>query len=178
MRDAQGVGGGLLDDAEGHRGIAVDPHRVAIIRRADLRITDVAQPDGVALGFLDDQVVELLGRAQIRLGQHRKLALARFDPPGRQLDVLPFQGVLHVLRGQAVGGHPVAVQPHPHGVAPLAADDHAGYPRQRLQAIHDDAVGVVGDFQRAVPVAGKGQPHDRLGVGLDLGHDRIISLIR
>ena len=178
LRHAQGVSGGLLDHAQRHRGIAVDPHRVALVRRADFGVTNVAQPDRIALGFLENQIVELLRRAQIRLGQHRELALARFDAAGGQFDVLLLQSVFHVLRGQAVGGHPVAVQPQPHGVAPLAADDHAGHPRQRLQAVHDVAVGVIGDLQRAVTLAGKRQPHNRLGVGLDLGHHRILGLIR
>src|SRR3546814_6525118 len=46
-----------------------------------------------------------------------------------------------------------------------------------LQAVADVAVGVVGDLDRAVPVAGEGDEDDRLRVGLDLGDDRLLDLV-
>src|SRR3546814_7841044 len=46
-----------------------------------------------------------------------------------------------------------------------------------LQAVADVAVGVVGDLDRAVPVAGEGDEDDRLRAGLDLGDDRLLDLV-
>ena len=51
-------------------------------------------------------------------------------------------------------------------------------PGSVLQPVLDEAVGVVGDLERRVPVAGEGEVDDRLRVGLDLGDDRLVDLVR
>ena len=50
-------------------------------------------------------------------------------------------------------------------------------PGERLQPVLDVAVGVVGDLERRVAVAGEGEIDDRLGVGLDLRDDRLVDLV-
>ena len=80
--------------------------------------------------------------------------------------------------GDAVGGEPVAFEPDAHRVAALAPDDDARDPGQRLQPVLDIAIRVVGDLERAVSVAREGEPHDRLGVGLDFGDHRLVGLPR
>ena len=80
----------------------------ALVQRPELGVADIGKPHQIAVGLLDDQVVELLRRAQIGLGQHGELALLAFDAAGRHLDVLAPQRRLDVLRRQAVGGEPLA----------------------------------------------------------------------
>ena len=61
--------------------------------------------------------------------------------------------------------------------SPLAEQAHLGNAGNGLELILDVAVGVVGDLERGVPVAGKGEMQDRLGVGLDLLDDRLLDLV-
>src|SRR3546814_16856031 len=70
------------------------------------------------------------------------------------------------------------LEPDAHGHAALAVDADIGDAGQILQAVAHVAVGVVGDLDRRVPVAGEGNVDDRPGVGLDLGDDRFLDLLR
>ena len=58
-----------------------------------------------------------------------------------------------------------------------AEDPDLGHARQVLQPVLDEAVGVVGDLDLRLPVRRQGQIDDRLGVGLDLGDDRLVDLL-
>jgi hypothetical protein len=91
---------------------------------------------------------ELRGPDQVGLRGHAELALLRFDAAGRHLQVAAADGVFHVLRGEAVAGQLVGVQPDPHGVLALAEDAHVGHAGDGLQARLDDAVDQVVDLQR------------------------------
>ncbi len=147
-RHLERVGGRLLDHAQPDRRIAVDAHHLALVERAEARAAHVAQPHRVAAALADDHVVELADVAQVGLGEHRELALRRLDAPGRDLDVLAPQRVLHVLHRERVGRQPLAVDPQAHRVLALAADDHRGDPGQRLQSVGDVAVDVIREFER------------------------------
>ena len=141
LRNLERIGRRLLDHAERHRRVAHEAGDRALVARADLRLADILQPDQVAAGVADDQVVELLGRAQVGLGQHGELALLALDPARRHLDVLPPQRRLDVLRREAVGGQPQAVEPDAHRRHPRAEDPHLGHAGQVLQPVLDEAVG-------------------------------------
>ena len=51
--DIERIGRRLLDDADRHRGLAVEPGGVALGQRAELDPRDVAQLDREAVGVLD-----------------------------------------------------------------------------------------------------------------------------
>ncbi len=171
------IGGRLFDDTQRHRRRPVEAYPTAYIGRPQLRRADVAQTDEVALGVAQDHVLELLGGAQVGLGEDGKLPLLALDAPGRDLHVLPAQRVLDLLWGHVEGGEPGRVEPQPHGVAALAEDTHLGHAGHGLQAVLDVAVGVIGDFERRMPVAEEGEVDDRLRVRLDLLDDRILGVI-
>mgnify|MGYP003694679301 CR=1 FL=1 len=78
---------------------------------------------------------------------------------------------------EVVGGEALGIEPDAHRIFALAEHGHGGDPAQRLQLILDVAVGVVGDLERRVPVAGEGDVEDRLGVGLDLLDHRLVDLV-
>lgn len=127
--------------------------------------------------ILQDQAVELLGRAQISLAEHGEFPQAALDPPGRDLDVLPPQRVLHVLGREAVGGELAPIQPDAHRVTSLAEQLNVGDAGQGLQLIFGEAVGEIAHLQWRMPVGVEGEIHDRLRVGLDLGDDGLIDLV-
>ena len=100
LRYLQRIGGRLLDDAERDGRFAVEADDEPLIERAQLGMADVGKPHEIAVGFLDDQVVELRGRAQIGLGEDGELALLALDAAGRDLDILAPERRLDVLRRQ------------------------------------------------------------------------------
>ena len=79
LRYLQRVGGGLLDDTERDGRFAVEADDAPLIERPQLGVAHVGQAHEIAVGFLDHEIVELGGRAQIRLRQHGELALLALD---------------------------------------------------------------------------------------------------
>ena len=177
FRHFQRVGGGLLDDAERDGSLAVEPHDQALVERPELGAADIGKAHEIAVGLLDDQVVELFRSAQIGLRQHGELALLAFDAAGWNLDILAAQCRLDVLRRKVEGSEPFRIEPDAHGILPLAEQPHLGNAGNGLELILDVAVGIIGDLERGVPVAVKGEMQDRLGVGLALLDDRLLDLI-
>ena len=175
--DVERVGGRLLHHAERDRRLAVEADDAALVQRAKLGMADIREAYEVALHVLEDEIVELLRRLEIGLGEHGEFALHALDAAGGHIDVLPAKRVLDVLRGEVVGGEALGIEPDAHRIFALAEQGHGGNPAQRLQLILDVAVGVIGDLERRVPVAGEGDVEDRLGIGLDLLDDRLVDLV-
>ena len=178
LRHVERIGRRLLDDAERDGGLAVEADHAALVERPQLGMADIVKPHEIAVGVLDDQVIELLRRAQVGLGQNGELALLALDAAGRHLDVLAPERGLDVLGRQLVGGEPLRIEPDAHGICAFAEQTHLGDAGKRRELVLDVAVGVVGDLERRMPVAEEGEIEDRLGVGLDLLDDRLVDLVR
>ena len=178
VRHFERIGRRLLDHAEGDGRLAVEADDTALIQGAKLGVADVGEPHEVAVGLLDDEIVELLRRAQIGLGEHGEFALQAFDPARGYLDILAAERELDVLRRQLVGGQSLRIEPDAHRVFAVAEQPHLGHAAQRLELVLHIAVGVVGDLERRMVFAGKGEIHDRLGVSLSFLNDRLVDLFR
>jgi hypothetical protein len=88
------------------------------------------------------------------------------------------QRCLDLLHRDIVGRHAGAIEPDPHRILALSENADLGHAGDVLDAVGDEAVGEIGQFERSVPRARQRQIHDRLGVGLDLGDDRLVDLGR
>ncbi len=126
LRHVERIGGGLLDHAKRDGRLAVEADDAALIQRAELGMADIGEPHEIAVGLLDDEIVELLGRLEVRLGQHGELALQAFDAARRHLDILAPERRLDVLRRQLVGGEPFGIEPDAHGIFAIAEHAHLG----------------------------------------------------
>ena len=177
-RNVERVRRRLLDDADRHRGRAPEPGRIALLARAQLDLGDVLQLDGEAVGILHDDLAELRGRCHAGLGEHREFAVVALDPARRDLDVLRPDGRLDLLHGNIVGRHAGAIEPDAHRILPLAEDADLRHAGDVLDTVRDETVGEIGELERSVPRAGQREIEDRLGVGLDLGDDRLVDLVR
>ena len=120
LGDLERVRRRLLDDADGDGGLAVEADHATLVERSEFGHADVAQAHEIAVGVLDDEVVELLGRAEVRLGQHGELALEALDAARWHLNILAPQRVLDVLRRELVGGQPFGIEPDAHGIGAVA----------------------------------------------------------
>ena len=150
LRHFERVGGRLLDDAERDGGFAVEAHDAALVEGAELGMADVGEPHEIAVGVLDDEIVELRGRAQIGLGEHGELALQALDAARRHLDILAAERRLDVLRRQLIGGEALGIEPDAHGIFALAEQAHLGHAGERLELVLHVAVGVIGDLELGV----------------------------
>ena len=146
--DFQHVGGGLRHDAQAERRRAVRTRDVAQILGSKLDVGDFAEAHHVAaLAAADDELTEIVRRVQPGVRAQRELALARLDAAGRQLDVLGAQRILDVLHGQLARGQRLAVEPHAHGIAALAADADLRHAAHHRETVDQVALRVVGQLE-------------------------------
>ena len=119
------------------------------------------------------------GVLQVGLRQHGELALLALDAAGRDLDVLAAQrrprrpAGVRLKAASRSGSSQMRMEYRRSPNMRTSAT-----PGMRLEPVLDVAVGIVGDLERGVPVAVKGEIHDRLGVGLELLDDRLVDLVR
>ncbi len=140
------VGGRQDPDAHEHRRLAVEPDVLLVVLGAEHHVGDVAEPDDHALVFLDDQVPELLRRAQIGVGDQVHRGHRTLRSPERREGVVPGERVAQHRRRNAVSRHEVRLEPDPHGEGPIAEDVGALDAGDRAQPRLNDANQVVGDL--------------------------------
>ena len=177
VRDLERIGGRLLHHTERNRRLAVEADDAALIQGPKLSMAHIGKSNEIALCVLEDEIVELLRRLEVGLRQHGEFALDAFDAARRHVDILTLKRVLDVLRRQAVGGEPLRIEPDAHGIFALAEHGQFGDAGKRLKVVLDVAFGIVGDFQRRVPVTGEGDVEDWLGVGFDFLDHRLVDLV-
>jgi hypothetical protein len=132
----------------------------------------------VTFGGFHHDIFELLGRGEPRARKHGELAIGAFDAAGGELRVLAADGIFDVLNCKAKPGEFVAVDPHAHGVAPLAINLHVRHTRQILESVDDIAVHIIAEFQGLHAFAAEHEEDDRLCVGLHLGNHGFGDFIR
>ena len=173
----QRVGGGIANHAGTDGRHSVEAYPAALAGGSLLNARNIAQAHGKAVDCLDRDVIELCHGIEVGACGHAELTLFALNPPRRHLQVLPTQGVLHVLYGQAIASQTVRVEPHAHGITAIAAHLHIGHAWHRLQARFHDAVDQVSKLQRAHRLTGIGQPDGGRGIGLHFADDRLIGRI-
>ncbi len=132
LRDIQGIGHRLLDDAEGNKVLALEAGNDPLVLDTQFGLADIGKAHQEPVGGKDDEVVELLGRRHIGHRTDGKLALLALDASGGNLDVLVAQCRLDVLDGQVVGRQLERIEPDAHGIAALAENHRLGDTRQGL----------------------------------------------
>ena len=161
--------------------------------RPDRRLTVVARDVSIVLGaHLDVGDVAQVARC-VRRGSPRRCSRtlraergrrcvrtenSRSVPSTRPDGISAFcvaQRALDVGHGQPVRGQSLRIEPHAHGVLPLAADLHGADALDALQPLGEHVVGDVGQLERAEVLAGEREPDDRLRVHVLLRHDRLVD---
>ncbi len=165
IANLQRVGPGRLEDADRHRVLAIQTGAQGVVAGAELQPGDILESENVAIGAgLEHDVAELrlAGQAPLGVDQGQEVAVRhRFaaDLPGGDLHVLVADRRHHVAGGEAVGGDPVRVEPHAHGVVAAAEQlrlAHAGDARQLVAHVQ---AGVVAQVESVVAVVRRDQVH-------------------
>ena len=168
-RDVEAVCGRRLDDAEPEVLHAVAAEIRASLLRGPLDARDVAEPHQVAVLALGErQAREVRRFAVAALHAQREVAVGGLEAAGRQLDVLALERVFDVGDREPAGGERRAVEPDAHRVALPAADPHARDAVERREAVHDVALGVIGQLERVYLRRAHVEPQDHIGIRLRL----------
>ena len=135
----------------------------------------VAQPHDGAAAVGDDQVAELLDRAEVGVGQQVDLdQVALGLAHGREVVVAPERRG-HVARGQVERGQPLGIDPDPHGELAAAFDRDPLHARQGGELRLQRAQQPVADGGHVA--VGRGEAQVERGVGpvrsLHLDHRRL-----
>jgi hypothetical protein len=157
-RHVQRIGHRRLDDADGDGGLAVVAALAPHIRRAEFHPRHIAKPHLQAAAFLQHDVGEFLRGAKRRARQHGELALHAFDAAGGNVGILVADGAFDVLHGEALSREPCRIDPHAHGIAPLAVDRHIRHAVEILEAVDHEAVDIIGELgaNSCSPTAARG----------------------
>ena len=120
--DVERVRSGQDPDAHEHGGLTVEANVLLVVLRAEHHVGDVADSDDDAVRFLDDELAELLRRAQVGIGDQVHRYHRPFRAPERGEVVVARQGLAQHGRGDAVRRHPVRLEPDAHGERAIAQD--------------------------------------------------------
>ena len=127
-----------LHDADAHRGLAVEARQHAEIRQAVLDARHVAEADRRAVAVAPRPLQPATPRSwNSRSSLQQVLAGAADQEAARQPHVLAPERVLHVLHGEAEGGHAVELELDADGALALAADAHLAHAVDRFEALPD-----------------------------------------
>ena len=156
-----------------------DRARLTQIFRGQFHGRDFAKPHQVTVATATDhQLAKIIGRAHAGVGAQSELTFQRFDTSGRQLDVFLPQRLFDVLNRQLACAHRLAIQPHPHRIAALAADSDGRNAGHHREPINQVAFGVIRQLERRACVARQVEPHHGFGRRIDLCYLRLLGLIR
>ena len=177
--DIQRVGSGQHPDAHERRLGAVEAHVAGVVLCAEFDLGHVPQADDGVAGAAHHEFVELLGAAQVGVGDevdgdHRSLGRA----DGGEV-IVARERVAHVGGRDAERGHLVRLEPDAHGEGARAEDVRALHAVDRRDLGLHDAREVIGDLVGLQHVRVKAQVHRRDLVvgGLDVER-RLLGLGR
>ena len=152
LDDLAGIGAGTLLDHDGGRGTAVRHGYHVVVLRVELNVGHILQAQQgtvrhglqhyLAILFRSAELAGVLQHVLHLLGQ---LVRADAGLSRRRFDVLPADGIRHVLGHHVVGRQAGGIQPDTHGVIAAAHDFHQAHAVDALQFAQDVDVGKVID---------------------------------
>ena len=176
--DRQLVRPRLPDDPHPDDVVAGEAGDLLVVLGPELHPADVPDADRNVVVLADDDRLEAGGALDLGVGVDRELARGGLQLAGGNLQVALLDGAADVEGVDLPRRHSHRVEPHPHGVAPLSADDRPRHAGQQLQRGADDPVGDVGQIDGGVVGALHVEPHDRPAVRSGLAHDRPPGRVR
>ncbi len=178
IRHLQKVRLGLADDPHRHRPGPVVAQHAALVLGPQFHRAQVAQLHQLATLVRHRQVPELLRGLELAQRPDRELPAVALDPPGRDLDIAGLDGRLDVLYRDPARDQLVGIEPDAHRIAPLAVDGCLAHTREALELGLDDPLPDVRQLQQRNVLALERHEHEGLGVGLLLGDDRLLDVLR
>ena len=170
--DVDGIGVGEGPDPHEDGGLPREAHLGVVVLGAQHHVGDVPQAHDGAVLLAHRQALELIHGAQVGIGGQVDLDERPLAPAEGGQEVVRGQRLAHLGRADVEGGHPLGLEPDPHGKGAGAEDVGPLHPGDGRQARLDDAHQVVGDLVLLQDVGGEAQiGRGELAVGrLDVDH--------
>ena len=149
LRDLERIRLRDLLDGDADAGHAIRARNAPFVLSGETHVGHLVEPHQVAVRpAADRKLAEFLLGGEPGVGAQREFALRGFEPARRELYVLTAQCRLDVGDGEPARGQRLAIEPDPHRVAPGAVQPDARHARQHAQPLDQDALTVVGQFER------------------------------
>ena len=171
-----GVGVGDLDDAQADGGLAHEARELPVIGQAVLDLGDILEAHRRAVAVGDDHFCQIVEAVEFQVELDQVFGLLPHQEAAGELDMLVGKGGVDILRGDLERGHSRRQQIDPDGAVAPSAQAHFAHAVDGFQALLDDVEGVLVELLLGA-VAVQRQPHDRHGVGLDLGDDGRVGVL-
>ncbi len=111
------IGPGLgLDGDPDHRHPVIPSQESSLVPWCQAGFSNILEPDVHILPLLHDHVIEFLLRVQSSKDSDGHFRIVAFDPSRRELHVLFLDRLLHISRGEVIGGHLPRVQLEAHRI--------------------------------------------------------------
>jgi hypothetical protein len=178
LGDRHGVRLRLAQHGEADRLDVVGPDIGAVVLDAARHLCDIAELHRIAGNLRHHQLAKGLGIIDPPGKLDGEFTVERLHLAGGQLDIAAAERLLDICHRDVAGRHGGAVEPDPHGVAPLSVDRDARHAVERRQPVDHEPIDEIGDLGSAHPVAGDGEPHHRIGIGVVLDDLRLLDVVR
>ena len=177
LDDGDGVGVGNLDDAQADGRFAIEAGELAKVGEPILDLRHVGQLDGVTALVAEDHAGEVVDAVELQVQLDERFGGLADDEAAGELDMLLGEGLVDVLRCDAVRRHACRQEIHADGAVAPPAQANLADAVDGLQPLLDGIERVLVELLLGA-VALQGQPHDRLRVGFHLGHHRRVGILR
>ena len=144
--DVDGIGVGERPDPDPDRGLAGIADVGIVVFGPQHHVGDVADPDDGPVLLAHHQPLELLDRAQVRVGGQVDLDECPLAPADGGKEVVGGQGLAYLGGADVLGRHPIGLEPDAHGERAGAEDVGPLYPLDGGKTGLNDAHQVVGDL--------------------------------
>ena len=163
----QGIGAGSEIDTDHRGGLAVETGNGVLALGTQFDPGHIAEQNERSVGHgANDDLLELVDTAEAALGLDAELELRivghrlRSDAANRGLHVLRVDSGNDVVHRNAETGHPVDVQPDPHGIILRSKDDGIAHPFRTLDAVEHVDRGEIRQEQRILGgIVGRNRDH-------------------
>ncbi len=164
--DLHRVGPRLLLDEEADGVLSVEPGEAPRLFDRVLGPAHVADADRIAVAVGDDQVVELFSRLDAAQRPEHELARPLLHDAAGNFEVLPQDGLPHVLDRQVVRGEVIGVDDDVDRPRAAAGEEDGTDAGDRLQDLLDAVLGDLGHFAHVAPPR-DADGDDRAGVEVE-----------
>ena len=175
--DSHGVGSGLAQNVQCHRGRAIEPGKGTLLFGAILRPANVPHPDGRTVASRDDQVVEGFGIVESPHRAQGLLPQAAGNVAAGNVGVLARDRIPHGGNGDLIGGQAIGINPHIDGPFQTSHDVDLSHAGRAFNVGFDNLIGDLCQLALRT-VSGERQRQNGRLIGVRLGNGGRVGIPR
>lgn len=173
--DRDAVAAGNLDDPQTHGGLTVVARQLPKIGQPVDDLGHHAQTDRRAVGITHHHLAQRGRIVILQIQLEQRFGVLAHHESARQQEVLALERLQEILHREAVAGQTRGLYLHPHGTLARAGNADLTDAIDVFELLAQHVVGVDVELLLGA-IALQGEPQDRLGSRLQLGHDRRVGV--